>query len=153
MSAARRAIALGSDSAGAPLRRLIMGWLDERGIGYVDYGFDTDTPHYPTVSRTVAEAVRAGEHERAILLCGTGIGVSIVANKVPGIYAALCHDVYSARRARKSNNAQVLAMGARVIGPELALTIVDAWLDSEFEPGRSTPKLQEISELERDAFR
>jgi ribose 5-phosphate isomerase B len=146
-------IGVGSDSAGASLRRLILGWLDERGVRYTDYGHDEELPHYPTVGRTVAEAVRAGTHGRAILICGTGIGMSIVANKVPGVYAALCHDVYSAQRARRSNNAQVLTMGARVIGPEHALTIVEAWLQSEFEPGRSTPKLEEISELERATFR
>ncbi len=153
MNAAAHPIALGSDSAGAPLRRSIMAWFDEHDIPYVDYGHDSDSPHYPTVGRAVAEAVSAGDHDRAILICGTGIGMSIVANKVPGVYAALCHDVYSAQRARKSNNAQVLALGARVIGPEVALTIVEAWLQSEFEPGRSAVKLEEIAELEHHTFR
>jgi ribose 5-phosphate isomerase B len=83
-----------------------------------------------------AEAVARGEHERAILVCGTGVGMSITANKVPGVRAAQCHDVFSAERARKSNDAQVLTMGQRVIGPERAKTVVDAWLESEFGGAR-----------------
>lgn len=146
-------IALGSDSAGTVLRHAIAAEFTARGISFLDYGSDTDEPHYPTIGRAVAEAVRAGRHERAILCCGTGIGMCIVANKVPGVYAALCHDVYSAQRARKSNNAQVLTLGGRVIAPHLALAIVDAWLESEFEGGRSTAKLEEVANLERDTFR
>ncbi|HTU02457.1 MAG TPA: RpiB/LacA/LacB family sugar-phosphate isomerase, partial [Candidatus Sulfotelmatobacter sp.] len=85
---------------------------------------------------------------RGILMCGTGIGMAITANKVPGVRAATCHDTYSAERARKSNNAQILTMGARVIGPELAKTIVDAWLASEFEGGGSAPKVEKIMEYD-----
>jgi ribose 5-phosphate isomerase B len=101
------------------------------------------------VAVEVAEAVARGEHERAILCCGTGIGMSITAKKVSGVRAAQCHDVFSAERARKSNNAQVLTMSQRVIGPELAKTIVDAWLESEFSGGSSARKVAKREEIDR----
>lgn len=146
----RRTIGLGSDDAGAELRAAVLAHLrGERGLEVVDYGTDAADPAYPEIARAVAERVADGTHERAILICGTGIGVSIAANKVPGVFAALCHDTYSARRARKSNDAQVLTMGARVIGPALALEITDAWLDSEFEGGRSAPKVASLREMDR----
>jgi ribose 5-phosphate isomerase B len=143
------AIALGSDDAGAGLRRAIAAHLTGRGTDVLDYGVDDDSLFYPSIAIAVADRVAAGEHDRAILCCGTGIGVSIAANKVPGVYAAVCHDAYSAERARKSNNAQVLALGARVVGVELALVLVDIWLASEFDGARSGPKLAELAELER----
>lgn len=141
-------LALGSDDAGSALRARLAALLDEDGVPYVDYG--DDARPYPDVALAVAQRVADGTHDRAILLCGTGIGVAIVANKVPGVYAALCHDVYSAERARKSNAAQVLTMGARVVGPEHAAAIVRAWLASEFEGGRSAPKVAAIRALERE---
>src|SRR5438067_857642 len=95
-----------------------------------------------------AALAAGGRFQRAILMCGTGIGMSICANKVPGVRAAQAHDTYSAERARKSNDAQVLAMGARVVGPELAKSIVKAWLESEFEPARSAPKVKRIEDYE-----
>jgi ribose 5-phosphate isomerase B len=143
------AIALGSDGAGAGLRRAIAAHLTGRGIEILDYGVDDDSVFYPSIAVAVAERVAAGDHERAILICGTGIGVAIAANKVPGVYAAVCHDAYSAERARKSNNAQVLALGERVIGAELALVLVDIWLASEFDVARSGHKVAELAELER----
>jgi ribose 5-phosphate isomerase B len=97
----------------------------------------------------VAEAVAKGEHDRAILCCGRGLGMSIIDNKVPGVRAAQCHDVYSAERARKYKNAQVLTMGQRVIGPELAKTVVDAWLESEFAGGSSARKVEKMEEIDR----
>ena len=104
---------------------------------------------YADLSATIAKAVKAGKYERAILCCGTGIGVSISANKVPGIRAALTHDTYSAERAAKSNNAQIITMGARVIGPELAKAIVDTWLASEFDPkGASAANVDAINRLD-----
>ena len=106
-------------------------------------------PDYPDVGFRVSEAVAAGEFDRAILICGTGIGMSIVANKVPGVRAALCHDIYSAERARKSNNAQVLAMGGRIIGAENAKRIVAVWLASDFEHGRSQSKVAKIVAYEQ----
>ena len=103
---------------------------------------------YPDVAERVAVAIRDGRSDRAILICGTGIGMAIAANKVPGVRAALAHDVYSAERARKSNNAQILTLGARVIGPESAKTVVHAWLESEFAGGASTRKVEKIDRLE-----
>lgn len=142
-------IGLGSDDAGAELRKLVHEHLTELGHEIHDVGVDDSARAYPSVAFEVAEQVARGSYPRAILICGTGIGVTIAANKVPGVYAALCHDTYSAERARKSNNAQILAMGARVIGPALALEIVDAWLRSEFEPERSGPKVAELVAGER----
>ena len=138
-------IAIGSDDAGFPLKEIIREYLVALGQDVEDFGVKSPEPtDYPDVAFPLAEAVARQEFERGILICGTGIGMSISANKIPGVLAALCHDVYSAQRARKSNNAQVLTMGARVIGPELAKTIVAAWLESEFENGRSTQKVEKI---------
>jgi ribose 5-phosphate isomerase B len=142
-------IALGSDDAGADLRAAIRTHLERRGHAVVDYGVDDGSEAYPSVAFRVAELVAAGTHGRAILCCGTGIGMAIAANKVPGVYAANCHDVYAAERARKSNNAQVLTLGQRVIGTEAALVVVDAWLASEFEGGGSSAKVAEIAAWER----
>jgi ribose 5-phosphate isomerase B len=142
-------IALGSDEAGAGLRRAIAVHLRALGHEVADFGVDDDSLAYPSVAFGVAERVAGGLHERAILCCGTGIGMAIAANKVTGVYAANCHDVYSAQRARKSNNAQVLTLGERVVGKELALVIVDAWLESEFEAGGSAAKVEEISRREQ----
>ena len=142
-------IALGADDAGFPLKEVIRNYLDEHGIPYEDYTPPTfDGVDYPDVALTVAQAVAHGDHQRAILICGTGIGMAITANKVPGVYAAQAHDTYSAERARKSNNAQVLTMGARVVGPELAKSIVQTWLDSEFSGGASARKVAKIGEIE-----
>lgn len=142
-------LAIGSDDAGRPIKEVIAQYLKENGLEIVDFGPPDSRPiDYPDVAFPVAEAVAEGTFDRAILVCGTGIGMSISANKVPGVRAALCHDVYSAERARKSNDAQILTMGARVIGPELAKTIVAAWLHSEFANGRSTRKVGKITAKE-----
>ncbi len=126
---------IGGDSAGQPLIKVIAEHLKARGVGFEDSSpIVTDADEkYATTSERVASAVAEGRFDRGILCCGTGLGVSISANKVPGIRAALCHDTYSAERAVKSNNAQILAMGARVIGPELAKAIVDKYIESEFD--------------------
>lgn len=140
-------IAIGADSAGKPLLDVIAGHLAGKPEILVS---DLSQPgFYADVSRMVAESILDGTHERGILFCGTGIGVSISANKVPGIRAALTHDTYSAERAAKSNNAQIITMGARVIGPELAKSIVDAWLSSTFDPaGPSAANVQAIDMLD-----
>ena len=120
-------IALGSDHGGYGLKQEVIKHLEERGIEYKDYGcYSEESCDYPIYGKKVAEAV-AG-----IIICGTGIGISISANKVPGIRAALCHDCFSAQATREHNNANILAMGARVIGPGLALKIVDTFLDTPF---------------------
>jgi ribose 5-phosphate isomerase B len=143
-------IALGADDAAFELKETLKKYLAGLGVEVMDYGvFDTSPSLYPDIAVKVAEAIAGGKHERGILLCGTGLGMAIAANKVPGIRAATCHDVYSAERARKSNNAQILTMGARVIGTELAKTVVDAWLRSEFQGGGSTAKVERIIAYEQ----
>jgi len=147
--AAAVSVAIGADEAAFDLKEILKAYLNGKGVNVVDYGaFDKNPVLYPDVAVKVAEAVAEGKHERGILMCGTGIGMAISANKVPGIRAANCHDTYSAQRSRKSNDAQILTMGARVIGPELAKTIVDAWLASEFEGGGSAPKVAKIREYD-----
>ncbi|MCL6437611.1 MAG: ribose 5-phosphate isomerase B [Rubrobacteraceae bacterium] len=143
-------IGIGADDAAFELKEILVEHLKEKGYEVEDYGVHSKDPvDYPDIAVEVAEAVARGEHDRAILVCGTGIGMCITANKVPGVRAAQCHDVFSAERARKSNNAQVLTMGQRVIGPELAKMIVDAWLESEFLGGSSARKVEKMEEVDR----
>lgn len=144
-------IAIGCDEAAYALKVVLMKHLAAKGIAYEDFGAgEGETVLYPDVAFKVAEAVAKGAYRRAILVCGTGIGMCICANKVPGVRAAVCHDPFSAERARKSNNAQILCMGERVIGQELAKKILDEWLGDEFdEKSRSQPKVRRICELER----
>lgn len=126
-------IGLGSDSAGYGLKQEVIEYLKDKGLEYKDYGcFDEQPCDYPIYAKEVAHAVADGECDRGILICGTGIGISIAANKVKGIRAAVCHDVFSAKATREHNDANILAMGARVIGPSHALMIVDTFLNTEF---------------------
>ncbi|MCC7353105.1 MAG: ribose 5-phosphate isomerase B [Anaerolineae bacterium] len=145
-------LAIGCDEAGLDLKNIIVQYLKQQTavpVEVADYGvFTPDPVDYPDIAVQVAEAVACEEVERGILICGTGIGMCITANKVPGVRAALCHDVYSAERARKSNDAQVLTMGARVIGPEAAKKVVEAWLPAEFAGGGSTRKVAKMIEVD-----
>ena len=126
-------IGIGSDHGGFALKETIKKHLEERGLEYKDYGtYSSASCDYPVYGRAVAKAVAAGECELGILICGTGIGISITANKVPGIRAALCSDCFSAEATRQHNNANILALGARVLGEGLALKIVDTFLDTPF---------------------
>ena len=126
-------IALGSDHGGWALKQEVMKHLDARGLEYKDYGtYSEDSCDYPVYGKAVAHAVADGECEKGIIICGTGIGISITANKVKGIRAALCGDCFSAEMTRRHNDANILAMGARVVGPGLALKIVDTFLDTPF---------------------
>ena len=126
-------IAIGSDHGGFALKKEIMAHLDARGLEYKDFGTYSDAScDYPVYGKAVAHAVASGECERGIIICGTGIGISITANKIPGIRAALCGDCFSAEATRQHNDANVLALGARVVGPGLALKIVDTFLDTPF---------------------
>ena len=144
-----KAIAVGADDAAVRLKGVVVQHLKDRGIPVRDYGiFDEEAVLYPDIALAVAQAVSEGKHDRGILLCGTGIGVSITANKVPGIRAAVCHDVYSTERSRMSNDCQIMALGSRVIGEESAKMLIDVWLKSEFQAGRSTPKIERIKEIE-----
>lgn len=129
-------IAIGSDHGGFELKKEIMAHLDARGLEYKDFGTYSDAScDYPVYGKAVAKAVASGECERGIIICGTGIGISIAANKVHGIRAALCGDCFSAEATRQHNDANVLALGARVVGPGLALKIVDTFLDTPFSNG------------------
>lgn len=131
-------LAIGCDEAAYSLKMVLIKHLEQKGIEVVDYGAEAgETVLYPDVAWKVAKAVADGEFERAILVCGTGIGMAMAANKVPGVRAAVCHDPYSAERSRKSNNAQIMCMGERVIGVELAKSLVDIWLECDFAGGGS----------------
>lgn len=144
-------IAIGSDEAGFPLKQELIRYLEALGVVVRDYGCDSaEAVDYPDVALPVARAIARGEHDRAILICGTGIGMAIAANKVPGVYATVAHDAYSAAKARTSNNAQVLTLGARVVAPELAKTLLRVWLDAEFDGGPSARKVAKISQAERE---
>jgi ribose 5-phosphate isomerase B len=149
-------ILIGADDAGLGLLDLIAADLVSMGLTVETFrpdelegaSVEDGEVDYPDVAESLALAIRDGRSDRGILICGTGIGMAITANKVPGVRAALAHDVYSAERARKSNNAQILTLGARVIGPESAKTVVHAWLESEFAGGASTRKVAKIDRLE-----
>ncbi len=146
-----KTVLLGCDEAAFHLKEIIKAHLQSKGVHVIDYGVhSTDPVDYPDIAVQVAKDIAAHKSDRGILICGTGIGMAITANKVPGVYAALAHDTYSAERARKSNNAQILTMGARVIGPELAKQIVDAWLASEFQGGNSARKVDKIRQIEAE---
>ena len=143
-------IAIGADHGGVELKAEVEKYLESQGHEYRDFGaFSTAAVDYPDIAIQVAEAVKNGEADRGILICGTGIGRSIAANKVPGIRCALLSDVYSAKCTRDHNDANIMAMGARVIGPGLALEIVDAYLNKDFSQGeRHVNRLNKIAEIE-----
>ena len=144
-------IALGSDHAGLPLKLEIIKLLEERGLAYKDYG--TTGPErvdYPVYGRLAAEAVARGECERGLIFCGTGVGISLAANKVPGIRCVVCSDCYTAVLSRNHNDTNMLSLGARVVGVDLARMIVSMWLDAGFEGGRHAQRVGLISQIERD---
>ncbi|MCL4500106.1 MAG: ribose 5-phosphate isomerase B [Chloroflexi bacterium] len=142
-------IAIGSDHAGYPLKEALIEELTTLGYQFKDFGtFSLESVDYPDIGREVAEAVAAGKFERAILICGTGIGISITANKVKGIRAAVCSESFSARMSRAHNDANVLAMGARVVGTGLAVEIAKAFLETEFEAGRHKRRVDKIEALD-----
>ncbi|WP_060209499.1 ribose 5-phosphate isomerase B [Sporosarcina koreensis] len=142
-------IAISSDHGGNRLRHEIMDLLSELGLEYEDFGPDSDeSVDYPDYAKPVATGVASGKFDRGILICGTGIGMSIAANKVKGIRCALVHDVFSAKATRGHNDSNILAMGERVIGPGLAREVATAWLDTSFEGGRHERRVAKLSELE-----
>ncbi len=143
-------IAIGSDHAGFTLKEEIKKFLKEKGIEVVDFGTHSeDRVDYPDYAVPLAESVARGEEDFGILICGTGIGMSIAANKVKGIRASLVSDVYSAHSAREHNNANILCMGGRVLGVELAKEITNAWLNASFMGGRHERRINKISEYEQ----
>ena len=143
-------IAIGCDVAAFHLQETLRAYLEKQGHTVKDYGVHNTEPSlYPDIALEVSSAVADGKHERGILMCGTGIGMAITANKVPGIRAAVCHDAYSAERSRKSNDCQVMALGARVVGEEYAKSLVDTWLKSDFEGGKSAAKVERMKAIEQ----
>ncbi len=142
-------ITIGSDHGAVNLKDEIKKVLSELNVEIDDVGtFGTDSVDYPDIAEKVCAAVTSGQADKGIVLCGTGIGISIAANKIHGIRCALCNDVYSAKMSRKHNNANVLAMGGRVLGFGTASEIVRAWIETEFEGGRHEKRIKKISDLE-----
>lgn len=142
-------IAIGSDHAAAELRAVVRDYLETNGIPFTDFGTDESPSDYPQIARKVCTAVQRGEADTGILLCGTGIGMSMAANKHTGIRAAVCTETYSAKYTRLHNDANVLCMGARVVGSGLALEILDVFLHTAFEGGRHQRRVDMITEIER----
>lgn len=142
-------LAIGCDHGGFELKNHIIEHLKGRGIDFKDFGcFDETSCDYPDIACAVCKSITEGECDRGILVCGTGIGMSIAANKIKGIRAAHVTDVYSAKMTKMHNNASVICLGGRVTGRELAFMIVDAWLDTEFAGGRHQTRIDKISALE-----
>lgn len=142
-------IAIGSDHGGFALKEEIKKWMAEKGIPFQDFGCpSTASVDYPDYGLAVAQAVASGQCEKGILVCGTGIGISIAANKVKGIRAACCSDCFSAEMTRRHNDANILCMGGRVVGPGLALKMTELFLFTEFEGGRHANRLAKITQIE-----
>ena len=142
-------IALGSDHGGYSLKQHVIAHLEERGISYQDFGcYSTESCDYPDFGRAAAQAVADGSCQLGIVICTTGIGISIAANKVKGIRCALCSEPLSAEMTRRHNDANMLAMGGGMIGPNMAARIVDAFLDTDFEGGRHQRRVDKISAIE-----
>ena len=140
-------IAIGSDHGGFKLKNIIIKHLETQGYEVKDYGtYSTDSCDYPVYAKAVAKSVANGENEKGILVCGSGIGVSIAANKVKGVRAALCHESHSAMLSRLHNNANVLCLGERITGKSLALDIVDVWLKSEYEKKKKKKRVDMLDE-------
>jgi ribose 5-phosphate isomerase B len=143
-------VALGADHAGWELKEALKAWLMDAGYQVLDFGtHGPDSVDYPDYALQVAEAVTVGKVERGVLVCGTGIGMTIAANKVPGIRAALCGDVFTARMSREHNDANVLALAGRLTGRETGLEILRAWLETPFAGGRHARRVDKIGEMER----
>ena len=144
-------IAIGCDHGGFELKEHIKKHLDELGLEYKDYGtYSEESVDYPDCAKPVCEAVMDRTADKGILICGTGIGISIAANKHKGIRAALCGDVYSAKMTKQHNNANIICLGGRVTGRELAFMIVDTWLATEFEGGRHEARIEKIHKIESE---
>ncbi len=145
-----QAIALGADHAGFPLKEALKSWLIERGYEVVDCGTQSaESVDYPDYAAAVAGAVTAGKAGRGVLVCGTGLGMAMAANKVPGIRAAACTDVYTARLSREHNDANVLALGARITARDSAIEILESWLAAEFAAGRHARRVAKLAAIER----
>lgn len=143
-------IAIGNDHAAVELKNHILAYLQQKGHEVVNFGTDTtDSVDYPIYGEKVARAVAAGEFDRGIIICGTGVGISLAANKVRGIRCVVCSETYTARFSRLHNNTNMLAFGARVVGPGLAEMLVDAFLETEYEGGRHERRVQMLRDIEQ----
>ena len=143
-------VALGADHAGWELKEALKAWLFDQGHQVLDFGTHSPDPvDYPDYAAQVAEAVAVAKVERGILVCGTGIGMAITANKVPGVRAATCSDLYTARMSREHNDANVLALGARITARDAAIEILDTWLSVPFAGGRHVRRVEKLADLER----
>lgn len=150
MSQTSNHIVIGSDHFGLPLKQKISEYLFSLGYEVEDLGVKGQDPvDYPDIGTALAEMVAEKRYDRGILICGTGAGMAIVANKVPGVRAVCVQDPYTAERARASNNAQIITFGSQIIGIEVAKKLLDIWLKSEFQSGRSAPKVKKIDELDQ----
>ena len=147
-------IALGSDHGGIAIKPAVVEVLEKNGIEVVDFGcFDNTSVDYPDYALKVAESVSKGEVDKGIILCGTGIGISIAANKVKGIRAAVCHDLFTAQMCAQHNNANILSMGGRIVSSELAAQMTQIWLDTPFEGGRHSGRVDKIMQIENKYFK
>lgn len=148
-------IAIDADNAAFSLKKVLFDHLKSQGyaIQDLDYSSQKDNALYPEIGFNLAKKVQAGEFDRGILVCGTGLGMAMIANKVEGVFAGVCHDVFSAERLIKSNDAKIITMGERVVGPELAKVVVEAYLKSEFQGGGSIPKVQQMRDLEQQELK
>jgi len=150
MDLINRKIVIGSDHLGLPLKQKICEYLYSLGYEVEDMGVKEEDPvDYPDIGTALAEMVAARHYSRGILICGTGAGMAIVANKVPGVRAVCVQDPYTAERARASNNAQIITFGSQITGIEVAKKLLDIWLKSEFQGGRSAPKVKKIDDLDQ----
>lgn len=141
--------AIGNDHTGVALKEIIKRFVEERGVEVKDFGTQsTEASNYPEIAEAVANAVVSGECERGILICGTGVGISIAANKVKGIRAVCCSEPFSAKLSKQHNNSNILCFGARVVGTELAKMIVASWMDASFEGGRHQVRIDMIQDIE-----
>ena len=143
-------LVIGCDHGGYELKESVKKHLEERGIAYIDCGCNGESCDYPVIAKEVCSHIVSGECERGLLFCGTGIGISMAANKVKGIRAAVCSDYFSAKFTKAHNNTNVLCMGGRVVGPGLANELVDVFLDTEFEGGRHQRRIDMLTELDNE---
>jgi ribose 5-phosphate isomerase B len=147
-------IAIDCDAAAVNMKKVLYDHLKSKGLDITDLEYSSTKIEamYPEIGYNLALKVKDKEYDRGILICGTGLGMAMVANKVETVYAGVCHDVFSAQRLRKSNDAQIITLGEWVVGPELAKTIIDAWIVSDFQGGISTAKVNQMRELEYKSF-